>query len=82
MAVPTHDQRDFEFAKKFNIPMRVVINPPDYNLNVDKMSRAYLSDGNLINSGQFNGMNNRDAIPEINKFLEILSSTFLSLKIS
>ena len=70
MAVPTHDQRDFEFAKKFKIPMKVVINPPDYDLNVEKMARAYLDDGFLVNSGEFDGMSNKEAIPEINQYLE------------
>ena len=70
MAVPTHDQRDFEFAKKYNIPLRVVINPHDYELNVDKMSRAYLGDGVLVNSGQFNGMNNIESIEAITDYLE------------
>ncbi len=71
MAVPTHDQRDFEFAKKYNLPLKVVINPNDgYSLNPDKMIRAFTDDGILVNSGPFNGLNNRDAIPEIQAFLE------------
>jgi leucyl-tRNA synthetase len=70
IAVPAHDQRDFEFAKKYKIPIKVVINPPMYDLSPDKMSRAYMGDGNMVNSGDFIGMNNREAIPEINKFLE------------
>ncbi|MBN2459244.1 leucine--tRNA ligase [Candidatus Woesearchaeota archaeon] len=70
IAVPAHDQRDFEFAKKYNIPIKVVINPEMYDLNAEKISRAYIGDGNMVNSGEFNGMNNRDAIPDINKFLE------------
>jgi len=70
IAVPAHDQRDFEFAKKYNLPIKVVINPPMFDLNPEKMTRAYMGDGNMVNSGEFNGMNNRDAIPEINKFLE------------
>jgi leucyl-tRNA synthetase len=70
MAVPAHDQRDFEFAKKYNIPIKVVINPPDYELNPQKMSRAYMDDGILVNSKEFNGFNNKDAIEEISKYLE------------
>lgn len=70
IAVPAHDQRDFEFAKKYNIPIKVVINPDMYELNPERMSRAYMGDGVMVNSGDFNGMNNREAIPEINKFLE------------
>ncbi|MFH1589115.1 MAG: leucine--tRNA ligase [archaeon] len=70
IAVPAHDQRDFEFAKKYKIPIKVVINPPDYELNAEKMGRAYMGDGNLVNSNEFNGSNNREAIIEITKFLE------------
>jgi len=70
MAVPAHDQRDFDFAKKYNLPIKVVINPPNWDLNPDKMARAYTEDGVLVNSGEFNGMNNRDAIEEISRYLE------------
>jgi len=65
MAVPTHDQRDFEFAKKYNLPLKVVINPHDYDLNADKMQRAYAEDGIMVNSGEFNGMSNYDAMEAI-----------------
>ncbi|MCD4666939.1 leucine--tRNA ligase [archaeon] len=68
MAVPAHDERDFQFAKKYNIPIKQVITP-DYELNVEKMSRAYVSEGNLINSQKFNKLNNKDAIEEITKEL-------------
>ena len=70
MAVPAHDQRDFEFAKKYKIPVRVVITPQDYELKPEKMTRAYLDDGVLINSGDFNGMGNRDAVDDITKLLK------------
>ncbi len=70
MAVPAHDQRDFEFAKKHNLPIKVVIQPDAYDLNPEKMSRAYTESGHLVNSGRFNGMNNLDAIDEISKYLE------------
>jgi leucyl-tRNA synthetase len=69
MAVPAHDQRDFEFAKKYKIPIKVVISPSDYELKPEKITRAYLDDGVLINSGDFNGMNNRDAVDDITNFL-------------
>lgn len=70
IAVPAHDQRDFEFAKKYELPIRVVINPTDHELDPEKMARAYMGDGVLVNSGDFDGMNNREAISEITKFLE------------
>jgi leucyl-tRNA synthetase len=69
MAVPAHDQRDFEFAKKYDIPIKVVIQPEVDELNAKKMSRAYTGDGRLVESGEFNGWNNREAISEITKSL-------------
>ncbi|MFX1398213.1 MAG: leucine--tRNA ligase [Promethearchaeota archaeon] len=69
MAVPGHDQRDFEFAKEYNIPIKVVIQPPDYELNPEKMTRAYEADGILANSDEFNGMDNRSAINAITEKL-------------
>jgi leucyl-tRNA synthetase len=70
MAVPAHDQRDFEFAKEYGIPIKVVIQPFDYELNVEKMTRAYENDGVLINSEDFNGMENRTAIGAITEKLD------------
>ncbi|MFH1787302.1 MAG: leucine--tRNA ligase [archaeon] len=70
MAVPAHDQRDFDFAKKYNIPIKVVINPETSELNAEKMSRPYVGEGNLINSGEFDSLNNKNAMDEITKFLE------------
>ena len=67
MAVPAHDQRDFEFAKKYNLPIKVVIQPQDNSLDPEVMKEAYVDDGEQVNSGQFDGMNNRAAIP---KFIE------------
>ncbi|MFA6088766.1 MAG: leucine--tRNA ligase [Candidatus Woesearchaeota archaeon] len=70
MAVPAHDQRDFEFAKKYNIPIKVVISPKSYTLNSEKMSRAFVDEGFLIDSNQFDGTSNKEAIDEITSFLE------------
>src|SRR3989304_3027588 len=70
MAVPTHDQRDFEFAKKYNLPMTVVIQLHDKKLDPATMQEAYVDDGIMVNSGQFNGMSNRDAMAAIVKHLE------------
>ena len=53
MAVPAHDQRDFEFAKKYNINIKVVIKPKDQDLNRDSMSAAYEDEGVLVNSDEF-----------------------------
>jgi leucyl-tRNA synthetase len=54
MAVPTHDQRDFEFAKKFGLPLIVVVQPEDGKLDANTMAEAYEGEGALVNSGQFN----------------------------
>ena len=59
MAVPAHDTRDYDFAKKYNLPLKVVIQDPQ---NPDDCSNAaYTDPGVLINSGEFNGMKNEDA---------------------
>ena len=70
MAVPTHDQRDFEFAKKYGIPMIVVIQPPGESLNPATMTEAYTDDGIMVNSAPFDGMENRKAMEAIADYLE------------
>lgn len=69
MGVPAHDERDFAFAKKYHLPIRKVIDRPGDPLG-EPLSEAYVEDGVLVNSGQFNGMPNRKAIVEISKALE------------
>lgn len=62
MAVPTHDTRDFAFAKKYKLPMKLVIAPENNtNLDVDAMTDAYTEAGVLVNSGEFNGIKNNKA---------------------
>ncbi len=56
MGVPTHDQRDFDFAKKFGLPIRVVIAPPGWA--GEELEEAYLEEGVQTNSGAFDGMPN------------------------
>ncbi|MBR5329612.1 MAG: leucine--tRNA ligase, partial [Firmicutes bacterium] len=71
MGVPTHDQRYFEFAKKYGIDMKVVIAPEDNpDLKVEDMTEAYVEEGNLVASGRFDGLNNRKAIEAIADYLE------------
>lgn len=55
MAVPAHDQRDFEFARKYDIPIRVVIKGEDTPLEGAALSEAYVGDGQMVNSGAFDG---------------------------
>jgi len=70
MAVPTHDQRDFEFAKKYGLSLRVVINPPDKDLREETMTEAYEGEGLLVNSGPFNGQKNLEALDSMADYLE------------
>ncbi|MCJ7664446.1 MAG: leucine--tRNA ligase, partial [Desulfobacterales bacterium] len=70
MAVPTHDQRDFEFAKKYGIPMIVVIQPSGKTLDPSLMIKAYTEDGVLVHSGPFDGIENRQAMEAIADYLE------------
>ncbi len=70
MAVPAHDQRDFEFAGEFDIPVIVTIMPEGQTLDPKAMQAAYEGDGVMANSGPFNGRNNREAIPAIIDYLE------------
>jgi leucyl-tRNA synthetase len=70
MAVPAHDQRDFEFAKKYNIPIKVVIQPNDIVLNPETMTKAYEGEGILVNSDKFNGLNSSEAREKISEYLE------------
>ena len=54
MGVPAHDERDFEFARKYDLEVRVVIAPPDWDGS--ELSSAYVEDGAQVNSGPFDGM--------------------------
>ena len=70
MAVPTHDQRDFEFAKKFGLPLIVVVQPEDRILDADTMTEAYEGEGSLVNSGPFNGVSSLKAREMIAQYLD------------
>ena len=70
MAVPTHDQRDFLFAKEHNLPMRIVIQNKDKSLELDQMTEAYEGDGTQVNSGQFDGVTNIEAKEKIAVWME------------
>ncbi|MDL2269852.1 leucine--tRNA ligase [Desulfosarcina sp. OttesenSCG-928-A07] len=70
MSVPAHDQRDFDFAWKYDLPVVVVVTPPAEILDSATMEEAYTDDGILVNSGDFDGMKNREAMGAITDFLE------------
>jgi leucyl-tRNA synthetase len=69
MGVPAHDERDFQFAKKYNLPIRVVINPPDQNLNLETMEHAYEEPGIMVDSGPFNNFESKKGIDAVTEFL-------------
>ncbi|MCD6471352.1 leucine--tRNA ligase, partial [bacterium] len=74
MVVPAHDQRDFEFAQKYNLEIIEVIKPQknqEVKRNVNgKLLEAFEKDGILINSGKFNGLNSEEARKKITELLE------------
>ena len=72
MAVPSHDQRDFEFAKKYGLTIIVVIQPEGQLLKAETMEAAYEGEGVLVNSGSHNGMKNTDAMQAITEHLSQL----------
>lgn len=67
MAVPAHDERDFDFATKFDLPIIKVIEKPE---NSDNDERCYCGEGALVNSGQFNGLQSSDAREQLVAWLE------------
>ncbi|MFH1152249.1 MAG: leucine--tRNA ligase [Pseudomonadota bacterium] len=69
MSVPAHDQRDFDFARKYGLKIRVVIQPDGQVLDGGAMTEAYTGEGLLINSGDFNGVPNIQAMDAITGWL-------------
>lgn len=67
MAVPAHDERDFEFAKKFKLPIREVISP-DGKLH-GNLERAYIEPGIMVQSGQFSGQPSETGLKKVIDFL-------------
>src|SRR5712691_6085603 len=70
MAVPAHDQRDFEFARKYRLPIGVVIEPPDRKLDPATMEAAYDGPGRTVNSGEFSGLDAKEAIARMTAHAE------------
>jgi len=68
MAVPAHDQRDFLFAKEYNLPIKIVIQPPEQKS--PELSEAYEGDGIQVNSAQFDGLNNQEAKTKIAEWMQ------------
>lgn len=70
MAVPAHDQRDFDFAKKFDLEIIPVVDPKNPAIDIHNLEEAFVAEGTMINSGQFDGMNNQEAIEKVAEYLQ------------
>lgn len=70
MAVPAHDQRDFDFAKKYQIPMKIVIQNDTQSLVLEEMKCAYTEPGVLVSSKQFDGVGSEDSKKMISQYLQ------------
>ena len=70
MGVPAHDQRDFEFARKYGLPIRVVIQPVSEPLDADRMTEAYLDEGVMASSGPFTGLPSKTGKEKVVDHLE------------
>ncbi len=68
MGVPAHDQRDFVFARKYDLPIKTVIAPPDWNGG--DLDEAYLNEGTQVNSGQFDGRPSSEGMERIADHIE------------
>jgi leucyl-tRNA synthetase len=75
MAVPAHDERDFEFAQQFKLPIRTVVRPPEEWLKqtgstLDNLTAPFVGDGAAVNSGEFNGLSTPEFRKRITAWLE------------
>jgi leucyl-tRNA synthetase len=70
MAVPAHDQRDFDFAAKYGLEIIPVIDTDNPEIDINNLKEAFAAEGTMINSGEFNGKNNKEAMPEIINYIE------------
>lgn len=70
MAVPGHDQRDFEFAKSYDLPIKIVIQNREGTLDLDTMTEAYIDEGVNVDSGPITGLPNREGIEKITSHIE------------
>jgi len=68
MAVPAHDERDFDFAKRYGLPIPVVIAPPGWN--GEPLQQAYTGEGTMVNSGEFSGLPSEEGKQRIAEWME------------
>ncbi len=71
MAVPAHDERDFEFAKKFDLPIiEVISSPEEYKNEAGEMAEAYAGEGGMVNSPGFEGLSKEEGIEKVTQWLK------------
>ena len=70
MSVPAHDQRDLDFARKYDLPVRMVIQPVEGPLDESNMIDAFSANGVMVNSGSFNGLFSDEAKSKVCEYLE------------
>ena len=70
MAVPAHDQRDFEFATKYGLPIRIVIQPAGEMINPTMMAQAFEGEGVMVNSGPFDGTPQTEGVKNVTEYLQ------------
>jgi leucyl-tRNA synthetase len=70
MAVPAHDERDYDFARKYGLPIRVVITPDGSVPDPNETPACYTGDGVMVNSGEFSGLSNREGMQRLAEWFE------------
>jgi leucyl-tRNA synthetase len=70
MAVPAHDERDYDFARKYGLPIRVVITPDGSVPDPNETPACYTGDGVMVNSGEFSGLSNREGMQQLGEWFE------------
>lgn len=70
MGVPAHDSRDFDFAKKYGLPIKIVIQNKDFSLNEELMNEAYEDEGIIVNSQNFSGIPSEEGKRRISEYIE------------
>ncbi len=69
MSVPAHDQRDLDFARKYGLPIKVVIQPENKTLDAATMTEAYSAEGTMVDSGPFDGLSGKEGIRKVSEYL-------------
>ena len=65
MAVPAHDERDFEFAVKYDLEVIPVVDPESKDIDINNLKEAFVAEGKMINSGEYDGLDNKEGIDKI-----------------